>query len=99
MKMLEVGTRIYNHGDMANPSHFGTISRVIVDHKWGSWYEITPDAGEERTAPYRIPIGIMSPHFSGHHGTRFVTEEEYKRWRAERLAEMQAAMVRKPKSD
>ena len=40
---LPEGTRIYNGGDIANIEHFGTITRVIIDPKWGNSYEITPD--------------------------------------------------------
>ncbi len=72
---LEIGTRIWNNGDMANASHFGTVTGMRGDH-----YEITADNGDEigRGKPYYIPACMVSPEFKGHGGTRIVTEAAYR---------------------
>lgn len=79
-----IGTRVFNHGDMANIEHFGTITAIESGH-----YEITPDADSERTKPYCIPFCLFSPVYKGHGGTRFVTEEAYEAFRAEQIATFQ----------
>lgn len=78
--LLPIGTRIYNHGDQCNQEHFGTITDINTD-RWGTQYEITPDADSDRDKPYWIPPIMFSPAYLGHGGTRFVTEEAYKDWR------------------
>ncbi len=91
MKLLTKGTRIYNHGDMANVPHSGTITEVKAD-RWGTQYEITPDPDPERETakhPYWIPVAMISPEFKGHSGTRIVTEAALEHWRTERLRELQ----------
>ena len=85
MTKLEIGTRVFNNGDMANQEHFGTITNIVVS-KWGTDIEITPDAGSDRTSSYTVPIAAFSPKYLGHGGTRFVTEAAYKEWRAERIS-------------
>jgi hypothetical protein len=86
---LQKGQRIYNHGDMANPSHFGTVTDVK-----GENYEITPDAGSNYDhGPYWIPQFTLSPVFLGHGGTRIVTEQAYTDWRAVRVSESLAAFT------
>jgi len=81
---LTIGTRIYNHGDQCNPDHFGAITSIVTD-RWGTQYEITPDPDSERE-PYWIPPVMFSENYLGHGGTRFVTEEAYRRWHEERMA-------------
>lgn len=81
MNKLSIGTRIYNHGDMANPSHFGTVTRNERGHYW-----IMPDPDADyRHGEYAIPEVMLSETFLGHGGTRIVTEAEYNRWRDERI--------------
>ena len=77
---LTVGTRIYNHGDMANFDHFGTITKITRDPRFSDQYEITPDDEEEKEAYWISPIAF-SKEYKGHGGTRIVTEESYKEWR------------------
>ena len=78
----EVGQRIYNGGDMANPSHFGTISEVRITH-YGIDYKIVVDGDDEK--PYWIGHCNFSQEYKGHGGTRLVTLEAYQAWRTEQL--------------
>lgn len=85
--LLPIGTRIYNNGDMANPDHFGTITDINTD-RWGTQYEITPDADSERK-PYWIPPVMFSAEYKGNGSTRFVTEAAYETWRKAQIEELQ----------
>ena len=80
MTPLTIGTRIYNHGDMANPSYFGTITGMNDNH-----YEITPD---DCGKPAWVLKAMVSPEFKGHSGTRIVTEAAYHAWRDKRMIEV-----------
>ena len=86
MQKLALRTKMYNHGDMANASHFGMITGIKED-KWGLHYQITPEmeTGEEASDPYWISSVSLSPEFKGHSGTRIVTKEAYDKWRADQL--------------
>ena len=86
MKELQVGTRIYNGGDMANVAHFGTITAIHKNARFGDQYQITPDPGSERNKPYAITPAAFSEKYEGHGGTRFVTEDAYKEWREKRMS-------------
>ena len=88
MKTLSVGTRIFNGGDMANVEHFGTITKIIKNSRFGDQYEITPDPDSERTKPYTIPPVMFSEVYLGHGGTRFVTEEAYREYRTKQMAKL-----------
>jgi len=93
---LTVGTRIYNHGDMANASHFGTII-AIINSGYGTHYKIKIDDEPEGRRPrttyeYTAPASMFCEEFKGHSGTRFVTETEYDRWHAASIAEMERQM-------
>lgn len=85
---LEVGTRIYNHGDMANPSHFGTVTALIPATRFApESLEITRDEHEEGYQDvYTIYAMSVDSEFQGHSGTRIVTEAEYLRWRQSQTA-------------
>lgn len=96
---LQVGIRIFNHGDMANPSHFGTITEVAAD-QWSVRYRIMPDAPlyeGDREAPYWIPAALLSERYLGHGGTRIVTESEHRRYRAERIEALKLMIERHAK--
>ena len=82
---LEVGTRIYNHGDMANFPHFGTITKIIKSNRFSDQYEITPDAESDREGSYTVCCSAISPEFKGHSGTRIVTEKAYREYRKAQL--------------
>jgi hypothetical protein len=88
-KTMTIGTRIYNHGDIENDSHFGTLTNAKTD-RWGTQYQITPDGGR----PYWIPSVAISPVFQGHSGTRIVTEAAYLLFRAERMAQFALQSMR-----
>ena len=86
MQKLEVGQRIYNGGDQANPSHFGAIT-AIRDDKWGLKYEVTPDPDDFYPwGAYWIDAISISPVYLGHGGTRIVTVEAFEAWHAARMA-------------
>lgn len=80
-----VGTRMYNHGDMANPPHFGTVVGYRSRHM-----EIRPDASElyDGKETYCFPAAMVSHEFNGHSGTRIVTEAAYRAYRKARIDEM-----------
>ncbi len=86
MKELAIGTRVYNGGDMANFEHFGTITNIIRNARFGDQYEITPDDGADREEPYCVTPAVFSEEYKGHGGTRFVTEETYNKWNQARRA-------------
>lgn len=87
---LAVGTRIWNNGDMANPGHFATVTKVTSGN-YGAHYEVTPDADSGRR-PYTIMAMQLSPEFKGHSGTRIVTEAAYKAYyEAQRAAFLRSA--------
>jgi len=85
---LNIGDRIYNHGDMANVSHFGTIQAIHAGN-YGPRYQVLPDPDSGYDGgPYWIDAYAISPAFKGHGGTRIVTEAAYHAWRNEQLAAM-----------
>ena len=82
---INVGLRVYNRGDMANPEHWGTVTRVVPPGRFGAEVEITPDAGEGRKA-YFVPPCAISEVDKGHCGTHIVTAAAYEERRQEQIA-------------
>ena len=88
---IEVGTRVYNRGDMCNPEHFGTITKIESD-RWGTHIEITPDDGatlgytDEPRKPYSVPVIMICHVDKGNGSTRIVTEAAYNALRGKQLA-------------
>lgn len=83
---LEKGVRIYYNGDMANDEGLGVIISQETD-EWGTHVNIKMDDGREFN---KLSVVIFSDEYLGHGGTRFVTEEAYKKYRqlaTERLME------------
>lgn len=79
---LEIGTRIYYGGDMANLEGFGEI----VDAKANAYCDdvrVRMDDGRDLW----VPRVMFSEAYAGHGGTRFVTEAAYRAWRLRRLRE------------
>jgi len=74
---LKKGTRIYYNGDMANDEGLGTIVEQVTD-KWGTHVNIKMDDGRDIKG---LSIVMFSDEYLGHGGTRFVTEEAYKKYR------------------
>ena len=89
------GTRIFNHGDMANWSHFGTITKITTD-RWGTHLHITPDneEGSERGS-YTVSMSMLSKEYRGHSGTRIVTEDVYNKWRKDGIDKIINKMERR----
>jgi len=77
--IIGVGTRMYNHGDMANIEHTGTVTNVIIDDKWGTQIEITPDDDDIKS--YCIPLSMISKFYAGNASTRIVTVDAYNNYR------------------
>lgn len=73
--LLEVGTRMFNHGDMANTEHFGTIAEVIETPDGDHHYRIQVD--DDPAREYAIHADFVSKEYLGHGGSRIVTEEAY----------------------
>jgi hypothetical protein len=87
-----IGTRIYNHGDMANVPHFGEIV-AVNDDEYGSWITVKVETDPGATYRYTIATAQIDDVFLGHSGTRIVTEESYNVWRTAKLAAFQAAVA------
>lgn len=89
------GTRIYNHGDMANQPHFGTIIQNSTD-AWGEHVTIRTDAEDSKFDPedrveshdYTVPASMVGDIFKGNGLTRIVTEEAYQAWRAAEIQKL-----------
>ena len=81
MAKYNVGQKIYNNGDMANPEEFGVIVEVIEpdDVLRYTRYKIKSDSG--RT--YTVSESAFSDVYKGHSGTRIVPFEAYKKYRDE----------------
>lgn len=95
--LLNEGARVYNRGDVCNPDHFGTVTKVITG-KWGAHYEITPDGDAREGKPYTIPAAMVNTVDKGNGSTRIVTEEAHRAFRtaqAEQFRAEHAAMMRR----
>ena len=92
---VEVGIRLWNNGDICNPSHFGTVTKIGGDPRFGQWLEIKPDedSGYDHGS-YRIQAYIISQVFKGHSGTRIVTEAAYYEWRLQQIAALKVSAAK-----
>ena len=90
---LDVGTRIFYTGDMANSDGFGVVTKKIPEGSYNSaCVEIKMDDGREMKM---LPELLFSPKYSGNGSTRFVTEKAYKEWRKASIARMRAEYAAK----
>ena len=81
LKDLAIGTKIYNHGDICNPSHFGTVTaHKITD--MSIQLCITEDGSDNA---YWVSVNSFDRVFKGHGGTRLVTAAAYHAYRAEMM--------------
>jgi len=94
MNELKIGQRIFNHGDMCNQSHFGTIVCVTVD-KWGVHYNIQPD-GDGKS--YWVEGYTFSDEYKGNGMTRMVTKEAYDEYRQAQIKELENFRAKYAKS-
>jgi hypothetical protein len=69
-----IGTEIFYAGDIANPSGFGTITRLDQNPRFGATYDIELEDGRELRG---IPTILLGDKYEGHHGGRFVTRAAY----------------------
>lgn len=93
---LQAGTKIYYGGDMANAESHGIITRRYTD-KWGTFVDVKlyePRHDGDDGIVRALPLCSFSEEYKGHGGTRWVTEEAYQKYRAERVLEFQATVVR-----
>ena len=74
---LEIGTEIFNHGDMANAAHFGTVSRVKADN-YGVQVQIQPLEAE--IPAYWVNDYTFSQEYKGNGMTRLVLRSAYTAW-------------------
>lgn len=88
---LKRGLRIYYNGDMANEEGFGIITS-LQRNKWGTFVDIKMDDG--RTFP-SLSIAIFSEEYLGHGGTRFVTEEAYKKFKQAAVDKIKAQLKKR----
>lgn len=86
-EQISIGLRVFNRGDMCNPEHWGTITRIKKSLRWHDSVEITPDAEAERE-PYFIPAAMIEEVDKGNGSTRVVTEAAYNKLREERISSM-----------
>ena len=84
---IKIGLRVYNRGDMANLPHWGTITRIIKDKRFGDQVEITPEPDAERK-PYTVYPVMISHVDKDHGGTRIVTEHAYNEYRQKQIERM-----------
>ena len=90
---LEVGTRIYYSGDIANSKGFGIITKKIAGGQYNpASIEIKMDDGRVK----KVGEFLFSDKYSGNGSTRFVTEEAYNEYRQATINRMQE-YVRKSK--
>lgn len=87
---LEKGVRIYYNGDMANEEGLGVITNQQADN-WGTFVNIKMDDGREFN---QLPIIIFSEEYLGHGGTRFVTEEAFKKFNNSVMARLEKELRR-----
>ena len=90
---LEVGTRIYYTGDMANNEGFGKVVKKIPEGQYNqASVEIKMDDGREMKM---LPELLFSPKYSGNGSTRFVTQQAYQDWKIERIQKINAEIEAK----
>lgn len=76
---MEIGAKIYYTGDMANPSGWFAVSKIqdeTVDLQ-----ELPDGFPDEPRTIRRIFIAHIGREYTGHCGTRFVTESAYNNYR------------------
>ena len=81
MQHHPIGTEIYYGGDIANQPGFGKIVRLQQSPRFGATYDIEFEDGRELPG---IPTILVGDKYTGHDGTRLVTQAAYEAWRAER---------------
>ena len=81
MNTATIGTKVFNHGDMANHSMWGTITEIKTD-RFGVWFVVKYDNG----LVDHMPKSGLSKTYKGHAGTRVVTEAAYNESRQQLMA-------------
>jgi len=88
----QIGQKIYYRGDMANLPGWFQITEVI-ENDYFRGYVLKEIDGEGRTFA-RVFESMIHDVDLGHCGTRFVTEEAYKKFREEQLKKLQERIAR-----
>lgn len=88
---LEVGTRVFYTGDVANLENEGTVSRIYSD-KWGTHIEVALDTIENLDESLPERTTTLSPvMFEDAPGRRFMTVEKRTELREAKIAELRKA--------
>jgi len=91
-KKVEVGTRIFNRGDMANQEHFGTVVKFIPATRLGpEEVKILPDSGAG-LQPYTYTLAHVYHVDSGNGSTRVVTKTAYDELRKQQIESLRASV-------
>jgi hypothetical protein len=81
---VEIGTGIYNRGDMANVEHFGVITDKKTD-RFCSVAQIKPDQDHSKKS-YWVPVSMIENIDNG--SGRIVTLSAYREYRNNLLKKM-----------
>jgi len=95
MLKFNIGQKIYYRGDMANNPGWFEITEIIEDDYFRG-YVLKEIDGEGRTFA-RVFDCMIHEIDKGHGGTRFVTEEAYRKHREEQLKKLQESIARRAK--
>jgi hypothetical protein len=90
MKNIEIGTKIYYRGDMANMEGFGEVTSVMND-RFGSYFSAVLEDGREIN---KLPAHMLSEEDTGNGMTRFCTLAAFNERRELILADMYSRMAR-----
>jgi hypothetical protein len=86
---LHIGQRLYNRGDMANPDHWGTITKMTPAGRFSDDIQITPDEDSPNNLPYSVSACMISDVDNGNGLTRIVTKEAREAYINQYLKQMQ----------
>lgn len=85
---VEIGMRVYNAGDICNPPHKGTVTKIISSPRFADQVEITRDEPMEGFEDSYIVEASMIGEEYRDHSTRIVTEFAYDVWVLEKIANL-----------
>ena len=83
MVKVKIGDRVYIHGDIANPCHWGTVTAFMQE---GNAFQITPDDADD--APYWVQTYMLQDEYKGNGQPRIVTESAYGAWREAQISKL-----------
>ena len=83
--MLEIGTKLYNQGDMANEASEGIILESNVDNKFGNHYIVKFDSRKTTTRIEASMVKTCTLEGIGNGFFRIVTLASYYEARAKKI--------------